>query len=80
MLPGRREALFLLARLGIFLGNISPGFADSGLHLLFDSQLGVNFGKYKPTCLLPQRIKLNHSYLSSGSRRQLTVLPVRAIL
>jgi hypothetical protein len=53
MLPGRREALFLLARLGIFLGNVSPGFADSGLHLLFDSQLGVNFGKYKPTCLLP---------------------------
>ena len=51
--PGRREALFLLAGLGIFLGNVSPEFADTGLHLLFDAQLGVNFGKYQPTCLLP---------------------------
>jgi hypothetical protein len=31
--PGRREALFLLAGLGIFLGNVSPGFGWQTPHL-----------------------------------------------
>jgi hypothetical protein len=31
--PGRREALFLLAGLGVFLGNVSRGFGCQTPHL-----------------------------------------------